>query len=203
MAKRVYISADYDIESGDRNVAEQLNEWGTDNYHKVEFVDMAKVISGSVSESSDCRICDLKIEFNNQINASSAVIFVIGDKTANRTAGSGCERMIKEWFQCHCTPYKHNINGSKFCRYMDVYPDNGHDDVGYINSYSYIRHEFEQAKRRGKKIIIVYNSVYKRESWLPNYMSEYRDIAIPFWIYNSCGKKVGNYKFIKEQLGYE
>lgn len=80
MNKRVYISADYDEGSGDRNVVEELNKWGTDNYHKVDFVDMAKVVSGSVSENSDCRKCDLKSEFNSQINASSAVIFVIGDK---------------------------------------------------------------------------------------------------------------------------
>lgn len=86
MNKRVYISADYDEGSGDRNVVEELNKWGTDNYHKVDFVDMAKVVSGSVSENSDCRKCDLKSEFNSQINASSAVIFVIGDKTASRTA---------------------------------------------------------------------------------------------------------------------
>lgn len=51
---------------------------------------MAKVVSGSVSNGSDCRPCDLKKEFNNQINASSAVIIVIGDKTKYRTAGSNC-----------------------------------------------------------------------------------------------------------------
>ena len=44
MNKRVYISADYDEGSGDRNVVEELNKWGTDNYHKVDFVDMAKVV---------------------------------------------------------------------------------------------------------------------------------------------------------------
>lgn len=90
MRKRVYISADYSEDSGDRNVVETLNQWGTDNLHKVDFVDMAKVVSGSVSNGSDCRPCDLKKEFNNQINASSAVIIVIGDKTKYRTAGSNC-----------------------------------------------------------------------------------------------------------------
>lgn len=95
MSKKVYISADYDYDSGDRNVVDELNKWGTDNYHKVDFVDMAKVVSGSVSNNSDCCICDLKAEFNRQINASSAAIFVIGDKTGNRTAGSTCERIHK------------------------------------------------------------------------------------------------------------
>lgn len=53
--------------------------------HKVDFIDMAKVVSGSISNDADCRPCDLKKEFNNQINASSAVIIVIGDKTKYRT----------------------------------------------------------------------------------------------------------------------
>ena len=75
MAKRVYISADYDENSGDREVVDLLNKWGSDNLHKVDFVDMAKVVSGSVADDTDCRICDLKAEFNKQINASSAAIF--------------------------------------------------------------------------------------------------------------------------------
>lgn len=44
MAKRVYISADYDENSGDRNVVDELNKWGQDDFHKVDFVDMAKVV---------------------------------------------------------------------------------------------------------------------------------------------------------------
>ena len=74
MSKQVYISADYSEDSGDRDVVEILNQWGTDNMHKVDFIDMSKVVSGSVSSDPDCRICDLKNEFNKQINASSAVI---------------------------------------------------------------------------------------------------------------------------------
>lgn len=88
MSKQVYISADYAEYDGDRDVVEELNKWGCDNLHKVDFIDMSKVASGSVSKDPDCRICDLKQEFNRQINASSAVIFVVGDKTALRTAGS-------------------------------------------------------------------------------------------------------------------
>ncbi len=77
------------------------------------------------------------------------------------------------------------------------------DDVGNINSYSYLQHEFEQAKRRGKNIIIVYNSIYKMPSWLPSYMSEYEAIAEPFWVKNPWGGRSGNYSFIKQALGYE
>ena len=92
MSKRVYISADYDLSNGDRDVVNELNKWGSDAWHKVDFVDMSEVVSGSVANDDDCRICDLKAEFNRQINASSAAIFVVGDMTGSRTAGSGCER---------------------------------------------------------------------------------------------------------------
>ena len=90
MSKRVYISADYSELSGDREVVDELHKWGDDALHKVDYVDTAKVVSGSVSSDPDCRPCDLKKEFNSQINASSAVIIIVGDKTAFRTAGSIC-----------------------------------------------------------------------------------------------------------------
>ena len=67
MSKRVYISADYSEDSGDRDVVEVLNRWGTDNQHKVDFVDMAQVVSGSVSKDSDCRPCDLKKSLTNRL----------------------------------------------------------------------------------------------------------------------------------------
>ena len=105
MSKQVYISADYAEYDGDRDVVEELNKWGSDNFHKVDFIDMSKVASGSVSKDPDCRICDLKQEFNRQINASSAVIFVVGDKTALRTAGSACRRSGNDQSSCNCTPY--------------------------------------------------------------------------------------------------
>ena len=87
MSKRVYISADYSEADGDRDVIDVLHDWVKDNYHKVNYVDTAEVVSRSVSDDPDCRACDLKAEFNRQINASSYVIFGIGDKTALRTAG--------------------------------------------------------------------------------------------------------------------
>lgn len=49
MSKRVYISADYSILNGDRDVVDELHRWGNDNLHKVDYVDTAKVVSGSVS----------------------------------------------------------------------------------------------------------------------------------------------------------
>ena len=110
MSKRVYISADYSIEDGDRNVVDELHKWSRDNLHSVDYVDTAGVVSGSVSDNDDCRSCDLKCEFNKQINASSAVIFIIGDKTSSRTAGSTCRRQSVGPY-CPCTPYKQNVNG--------------------------------------------------------------------------------------------
>ena len=77
------------------------------------------------------------------------------------------------------------------------------DDVGEINAYSYLRHEFEQAKKRKRTIIIVYNSLYKQADWLPDYMDGYDSVAHPFWVRNSRGEKVGDYQFIKEALGYD
>lgn len=202
MSKQVYISADYDWYSGDRNVVDELNKWGQDNYHKVDFIDMSKVSSGSVANSNDCRICDLKAEFNRQINASSAVIFVVGDMTRLRTAGNACERVNKEQWQCTCTPYKQNANGIKACKVSSTFTPGEKGDCGSINKYSYLRHEFEQAKKKKKTIIIVYNSTRKEVNWLPTYMSGYEDYARPFWKYDAYGRKVGDYDNIKEVLGY-
>ena len=202
MSKQVYISADYDQSNGDQNVVDELNKWGSDSLHKVDFIDMSKVSSGSVANSDDCRICDLKAEFNRQINASSAVILVVGDMTASRTAGSGCERVSKERWQCTCTPYQQNTNGEKECKVSSVPTPGENDDCGNINKYSYLRHEFEQAKKKNKTMIIVYNSTRKETSWLPSYMDGYEENAKPFWKTDANGKKVGDYAYIKEVLGF-
>ena len=202
MSKRVYISADYSEIDGDRDVVEELNKWGNDNLHKVDFIDMSKVSSGSVANGNDCRICDLKAEFNRQINASSAAIFVVGNMTKYRIAGSACERASKEQRLCCCTPYKQNTNGLKECKaYITSVPGTS-DDFGEINNCSYLRHEFEQAKKKEKTIIIVYNSTRKEEHWLPSYMDGYESLARPFWKFDVNGKKVGDYSYIKEVLGF-
>ena len=204
MSKRVYISADYSEDSGDRDVVEMLNSWGNDNLHKTDFVDMAKVVSGSVTNNNDdCRPCDIKAEFNRQINASSAVIFVVGDKTKTRTAGSDCNRVGNGQYSSECTPYKQNANGTKTCKVVFTSEPGDNDDVGSINSYSYLRHEFEQAKKKNKKIIVVYNSLRHESSWLPSYLNDYESVAEPFWVRNYWGEKVGNYSFIKKELGYD
>lgn len=202
MSKQVYISADYDWYNGDRDVVDELNKWGSDNLHKFDFIDMSKVSSGSVANGNDCRICDLKAEFNRQINASSAVIFVVGDMTGSRTAGSSCERMSKTQGQCFCTPYKQNTNGIKACKVASTFTPGPNGNYGSINSCSYLRHEFEQAKKRNKPIIIVYNSARKEASWLPSYMRGYEDSAQPFWKFDAYGRRVGNYAYIKEVLGF-
>lgn len=202
MSKRIYISADYSEADGDRNVIDVLHSWGSDNKHIADFIDTAEVVSGSVSDDPDCRTCDLKAEFNAQINVSSAVIIIIGDKTAMRTAGSGCERMQKSQYLCSCTPYKQNKNGSTYCKVQNVYKTGPNDDYGNINSCSYLRHEFEQAKKKGKRIIVIYNALNRKPSWLPNYMSEYEDGAWPFWKKNVNGEIVGDYDSFKKALGF-
>lgn len=150
MSKQVYISADYSETDGDREVVEELQKWGKDDLHKVDFIDMSQVAAGSVSDEEDCRICDLKAEFNGQINASSAVICVVGNKTKSRTAGSACERNSKKQSECQCTPYKQNTNGKKACNVTSTSTPGENDDFGNINSFSYLRHEFEQAKKKKK-----------------------------------------------------
>ena len=52
MRKQVYISADYDRLNGDQDVVNELNKWGNDSLHKVDFIDMSKVSSGSVATVS-------------------------------------------------------------------------------------------------------------------------------------------------------
>ena len=202
MSKRVYISADYDWYDGDQDVVDELKNWGSDNRHKVDFIDMSNPSSGSISDSTDCRICDLKTEFNSQINASSAVIFVVGNKTRCRTAGSSCERAFKEQSDCFCTPYKQNASGMKACKVSSTSTPGENDDYGCINSCSYLQHEFEQAKKKNKTIIILYNSTRNEQHWLPAYMDGYEDIARPFWIINESGNKVGDYQYIKEVFGF-
>lgn len=203
MSKRIYISADYAYEDGDRNVVDQLNDWAKDNYHIMDFVDMAKVVSGSVSLNNlDCRPCDLKKEFNDQINKSSIVVFVVGNKTASRTAGSSCGRAQGGIW---CTPYKNNANGSKFCdrNYNYGYMFNYSSDFNPVNAYSYLRHEFEQAKAKNKTIVIFFNSTRYEYSWLPSYMRGYENCSMPFWDMGWYNNWVPNYTRIKRVLGYE
>lgn len=152
MKKFVYISADYSELDGDRDVVCELHKWGDDNKHIVEFTDLAMVKSGSVSDEDDCRICDLKAEFNRQINKSSYVIFVVGNKTASRTAGNACNRANSySAINTSCTPYKDNRNGLKRCKVYFYNPAGENGDCCYVNSWSYLRHEYEQAIRKNKK----------------------------------------------------
>lgn len=60
---RVYISADYSENSGDRVVVNTLNKWSEDKLHKVSFVDMAKVVSGKLYQRT--RIAVLAISKRN------------------------------------------------------------------------------------------------------------------------------------------
>ena len=203
--KQVYISADYDEANGDRNVIEQLYTWNDSERYKVVFTDTAQVKSGSVSDDPDCRICELKKEFNKQINASSVVIFIVGDKTASRAAGRACERNSKQYADCYCTPYKANAAGSQQCKVMFTVSVGENEDVGSINTYSYLEHEFRQAAKRKNKdqIVILYNSTRKESTWLPDYMSDFADQAVQFWYKDENGNYKGDYEYIKKILGYE
>ena len=127
---------------------------------------------------------------------------VVGDKTALRTAGSACRRSGNDQSSCNCTPYKQNTNGTKSCKVFFTSTPGENDDVGCINSYSYLKHEFKQAEKKNKTIIVVYNSLRRESDWLPSYMKNYEDSARPFWTTNYRGDKVGDYSYIKEVLGF-
>ncbi|MBE5912272.1 hypothetical protein [Pseudobutyrivibrio sp.] len=200
MKKRIYISADYAEEKGDREVIDVLHSWGKDSFHAMSFTDTAEVVSGSVTEDEDCRACDLKKEFNRQINISSVVLFIVGDKTAERCAGSFCQRLEKG-ANCPCTPYKQNSKGTKMCKWFSTSKAEG-DDIGNINKYTYLEHEFRQARSKDKEIIIIYNSLKKQQGWLPDYMKNHQYIEIPFWKYDERGNKVGDYSNLKRLLGF-
>lgn len=119
-----------------------------------------------------------------------------------RTAGSACKRSGNDQGSCNCTPYKQNTNGTKPCKVFFTSTPGENDDVGCINSYSYLKHEFKQAEKKNKTIIVVYNSLRKESGWLPSYMKNYEDSARPFWTTNCRGDKVGDYAYIKEVLGF-
>jgi len=188
MSKQVYISADYAENNGDREIVDVLVKWGSDDLHKVEFKDMSKVSKGSVS--------------NQQIKASSAVVFVVGDRTKDREAGSNCPRVKENFKNSKCTPYKQNVNGIQPCKVEYTCSPVENDHVGIINNYSYLKHEFEAAKKCNKTIIVVYNALNKMATWLPSYMKSYENDAEPFWVKNDDGNKIANYKYIKEALGF-
>ncbi|MEE8885795.1 MAG: hypothetical protein SOI56_04380 [Eubacteriales bacterium] len=202
MSKRVYISADY-AEDGDKDVTDILHKWGKDDLHKVDFTDMAECVAGSVADSDDCRPCDLKEEFNKQIQLSSMLIAIVGDKTKTRTAGSECERCYKGQSECTCTPYKQNTNGRKKCKVENTFSADDSDDIGTINGFSYLKHEFLEAEKRNKTIAIFYNSTQHQTNWLPHYMSGYEDYAYPFWKTNDSNDRVADYDTIKSVLGYD
>lgn len=161
---------------------------------------MAGSASGSVSNETDCRICDLKAEFNRQINDSSAVIIIVANQTKNRTSGKSC-RVNDIQLNCECTPYKQNANGTKPCKVETTVSAKG-DNIDSINSFSYLQHEFEQDKKKKKDIIVLFNSTRYETNWMPEYMSEYKKRARPFWIVDSNGHKIGDYAYIKEELRF-
>lgn len=46
-----------------------------------------------------------------------------------------------------------NTNGTKPCKVFFTSTPGENDDVGYINSFLYLKHEFKQAEKRNKKLL--------------------------------------------------
>jgi hypothetical protein len=66
----------------------------------------------------------------------------------------------------------------------------------------YLRHEFEQAKKCRKTILVFYDSLHKKAEWLPHYMKNYDMIARPFWLRDAGEEKMGDYAYIEQVLRY-
>lgn len=164
ISERVYINAGYAEDNGNRNVIDILNQWGSGNRHRVDFINMSKVAPGNVSNDPGCRPCNLKREFNQQVGASFAAIFIVGDKTVSRKAGSNCSRVNSEQTDCSCTPYKQSSRDFKTCKVTHIGSAKADNGVGNINVFPHLQHEFGQVRKRKKSIVTVYNSLHKKSS---------------------------------------
>lgn len=110
MSKRVYISADYSQYNGDRDVVEELQKWGNDSLHKVDFIDMSSVAAGSVASDPDCRICDLKAEFNRQLSYLLSGIRLEAERLVNIVRGLSWRHATEFNNVNHCLhPWKRTL----------------------------------------------------------------------------------------------
>lgn len=155
MSKRVYVSADWkesnDSHSCDKTVVDRIRKWKNDNRYGVDII-CTDDVHNSVTNNPDCRRCDIKDECGRNIKLSDVVIFVVGDNTESKKAGL-CDGRL-------CSPAYSNLN-KKYCKYFLK-------DCA-SNSMSYLQYEITSAVKSGKCIVIVYNSVYKQEKWIPGW----------------------------------
>ena len=197
MGKRVFVSADwkepYDTASWDKSVVDRIRQWTTDNRRNIE-ISCTDDVHNSVLDKSDCRRCDIKGECGSRIDWSSIVILVIGDNTKDKGAGV-CDAVS-------CSPAYSGLQ-KKDCKYTTS-PAEATAESGLKggNKMSYLEFEIKKAIDSRKKIIVVYNSVYNQEQWLPTWYNA-RTLGlelcrVPFWKDERGGTDC--YHDIKEHL---
>lgn len=161
MSKRVFVSADwkepFDSHSWDKEVVDRIRKWKNDNRYGVDII-CTDDVHKSVTENSDCRRCDIKEECRRYINSSSVVVFVVGDNTASKKAGA-CDSIS-------CSP-AYSGQQKSYCKYF--LNENFANPFPGSREMSYLQYEITTAVLTGKSIVLVYNSVYRQESWIPSW----------------------------------
>jgi len=172
MSKRVFVSADwkepFDLHSWDKEVVDRIRKWKYDKRYGVDLI-CTDDVHNSVINNADCRRCDIKEECGRYIKCSSIVIFVVGDNTASKKAGA-CNGIS-------CSPAYSGLQ-KKDCK--SCLPNQIFD----WEEMSYLEYEITTAFLEKKKIILVFNSVYKQESWIPAWYENYKVnelCRVAFW----------------------
>lgn len=168
MKKNIYVSADwkesFDRHSWDKEVVDRIRKWSIDLRYSADF-HYTDDVHNSVIDDDGCRRCNIKEECGCYIRRSSLVIFVVGDKTRTKKAGR-CNGLS-------CFPVNKNI----------LSPCNNYKEIK-LKDMSYLHYEISTAIEEKKKILLVYNSVYQNESWIPSWYNKYYENEldrIPFW----------------------
>ncbi|OON90379.1 MAG: hypothetical protein ATN33_03125 [Epulopiscium sp. Nele67-Bin001] len=193
MKKKVFVSADWkeaaNPHSWDKNVVDRIRKWEKDNRYAIDIT-CTDEVHDSVVDKEDCRRCDIKEECATEIKKSDVVIFVVGDKTGDKSAGpcdtTSCSPAYSGKAKQYCTKHQPNIivHGAKM---------------------SYLQYEITTAVLNNKKIIVVFNAACKRESWIPSWyktlQANYRVnelCQVAFWKDSSQDKDC--YQDIKQYL---
>ena len=177
MSKRVFVSADwrdpFDSHSWDKEVVDRIRKWNSDSRYGIDII-CTDDVHDSVTNTPDCRRCEIKIECGECVKKSSIVVFVVGDKTATKNAGP-CDGIS-------CSP-AYSGEQKKFCN--KAY---GYNPISNWKAMSYLEYVITTAVFYRKQILIVYNSVYRQEQWIPswyNTLCQYNQVneldRLPFW----------------------
>lgn len=159
MSKKVFVSADwkepFDSHSWDKEVVDRIRKWANDARYGIELF-CTDDVHNSVIEKPDCRRCEIKEECGRYIKWSSVVVFVVGDNTATKKAGA-CDSIS-------CSP-AYSGQQKSVCKYS-----RNKSFANILSSgrgMSYLQYEITSAVLENKHIVLVFNSMYKQESWIP------------------------------------